>query len=731
MFLEHDTSPDPWNYRVEHTRGVPKSATFGIKNRVGGSRPIFVARARSVECLAVVLALAFAILGNAKAMGAVTVTTGVNTANQLGIVPENAIGLHTSVYANQFTNSSLDDRLIEAGTEMLRYSGGNYSQIYHFSVPPMSPYYQAGSVPDVTKPHPLTADKGADPALGSSYGYYATGATFPNYVNLLDASHTNGMITVNYGSSLGNLDATTGKWTSKKGGQPQEAAAWVAYANADPAIYGTASDVVLGVDAEGINWRTAGYWAKLRASTQAEYQTWAQANGVYDPANTFLAVNHDAPVGIRYWEIGNEINGNGYYGTSWEEDLHASYTGSRTNNAALSPTAYGNNLIQFATAMKAVDPTIKIGGVLVGPGGIGDTASASTNWDRNVLLTAGNQMDFGILHWYVDDDPTSTSGTCTIGNAACEANFLSATASQLPNIYSQLRTRVGQYTSHNPNAFEIHMTEFGYFDSVGNTDLATGLFAADAYATALEQGADSVHYLEMSAATFLSDTSGLTRGPAFRASQMLDHYMGTGDQIVNTTSSSTDVKIHAVRHADGSVSVMLINLLTGAGNDANVTVNIQGLPLDDAAIQWMYSGSGTSAPIQSNVGGVGNSFTYSIAPRTLIVLLIPPALSGDFNRDGVVDSSDYAVWRRMLDQNVVNGLGADADGNGHIDEADYAIWRSNFGNAATGPGSAQSSANIPEPSSEILLVACCAGVLWLKTSIRSSTFDTLRKSVVN
>jgi hypothetical protein len=356
--------------------------------------------------------------------------------------------------------------------------------------------------------------------------------------------------------------------------------------------------------------------------------------------------------------------------------------------------------------MKAVDPTIKVGGVLVGPGGVGDTANPSTNWDRNVLQTAGNQMDFGILHWYVDNDPTSTSGTCTIGNAACEANFLSATASQLPNIYSQLRTRVGQYTSQNPNTFEIHMTEFGYFDSVGNTDLATGLFAADVYATALEQGADSVHYLEMSAATYLSDTSGLTRGPAFRASQMLDHYMGTGDQIINTTSSLADVKIHAVRHADGSVSVMLINLLTGAGNDANVTVNIQGLPLDDAAVQWIYSGSGTSAPIQSNVGGVGNSFTYSIAPRTLIVLLIPPSLSGDFNRDGIVDAADYSVWRHMLNQNVVNGAGADGDGNGLVDQADYAIWKANFGNAAPGQGSAQAGTNIPAPPSQLLLILC-------------------------
>ena len=519
------------------------------------------------------------------------------------------------------------------------------------------------------------------------FGYYASGAHFGNFVNLVDNAGVNAMITVNYGSSLGNFDAASGKWLSKKGGQPAEAAAWVAYANADPSIYGTASDVDLGVDEEGIDWRTAGYWARLRASTQAEYQTWAQADGVYDAANSFLAINHDVPVGVKYWEIGNEINGNGYYASywNWEQDLHAPYSGSRTNNAALSPTAYGNNFIQFANAMKAVDPSIKIGGVLVGPGGVGDTGSINTNWDRNVLLTAGNQMDFGILHWYVDDDTTSTSGSCTIGNATCETNFLNATAAQLPNIYQELRNRVDLYTNHDPTAFEIHMTEFGYFDSVGNSNLATGLFAADVYATALEEGADSVHYLEMSAATFLSDTSGLTRGPAFRASQMLDHFVDSGDEIIDTTSTSSNVKLHAVRQPDGTVAVMLVNLLTGAGNDANVTINIQGGLLDDMGTQWMYSGSGGSAPVQSSVNGVGNSFTFNIAPRTLVVLLIPPApLPGDYNGNGIVDAADYVIWRDTLNQSVANGTGADGDGNGLIQQADYAVWRANFGNTAAG-----------------------------------------------
>ena len=33
----------------------------------------------------------------------------------------------------------------------------------------------------------------------------------------------------------------------------------------------------------------------------------------YDSRNAFLAIDRNAPVGIKYWEIGNENFGNAYY----------------------------------------------------------------------------------------------------------------------------------------------------------------------------------------------------------------------------------------------------------------------------------------------------------------------------------------------------------------------------------------------------------------------------------
>jgi hypothetical protein len=52
-------------------------------------------------------------------------------------------------------------------------------------------------------------------------------------------------------------------------GSPQEAAAWLAYANGDAARYNTPSDIALGTDSSGLDWKPVGYWARLRRLTAA------------------------------------------------------------------------------------------------------------------------------------------------------------------------------------------------------------------------------------------------------------------------------------------------------------------------------------------------------------------------------------------------------------------------------------------------------------------------------
>jgi CHRD domain len=87
-------------------------------------------------------------------------------------------------------------------------------------------------------------------------------------------------------------------------------------------------------------------------------------------------------------------------------------------------------------------------------------------------------------------------------------------------------------------------------------------------------------------------------------------------------------------------------------------------------------------------------------------------LPGDYNNDGIVDLTDYGLWRDTFGQ---TGEGLDADGNNSsdIDAADYTIWRDNLGRNRLDPmpGSSRGAA-VPEPTTLALLApAGAAGLL--------------------
>ena len=612
------------------------------------------------------------------------------------------LGLHTSPYYNYMSHANVDDRLEEAGVTTLRFGGGGYADVFHWSIG------RAQWLSGVT-------GGGTSPFFGEAgnYGYVGEGSDFASFVRLLDRTeNAQAVVTVNHGSALklsGNQSLVP-----DYAGQPQEAAAWVAYANANPAIYGTASDVPIGVDQQGNDWKTAGYWAKLRASTPQEYQSWAQASGEYDPLNAFLAIDRDAAVGIQYWEIGNETFGTGYYDNGeYSVNYSVPYDGTpRSLNANLSPAKYGQDVAAFSQLMKAIDPTIKIGAVLATPPDDYGWSYADLNnnnvknanepyWNDEVLTHAADDVDFVMVHWYpwAGENANGNSLLAQVGQKI-PLMINGATAGQDAGASAGLRDTLAAFGI--PNA-EIMITEFNYFGSLQPVvaDSTESLFVADAYATWLEQGVHSVQYLEMLTKDFLSDDAALTRDSAFYGVSMVNKLVGPGESLLEAESSRSDVRVHAARQDDGSLAVMILNL--NRTESADVSVVVDGIALNATGTRIALQG-GTSLT-ESTVANLGNQFTANVPARSIVLyhVLALDNLAGDFDLDGTVDGNDFLLWQRGLASQSPSA-------------SDLADWQANYGGGML----ITATMEVPEPSTFGSSVVCLFAAAACRMACRRS-----------
>ena len=519
---------------------------------------------------------------------AATVTASLGTVRQT--VSPDLMGVHTSVYDNNMQLPTTPELLRAAGVTSLRYPGGSYSDLYHWEL-------HTGT---------WTPASGG----GNNTIYIAPATNFGSFISFMAATGANALITVNYGMN----SAGTGP------GVPQEAAAWVAYANGS-----TSSTTSIGADSTGQDWKTVGYWAGLRAAAPL----------ATDDGLNFLRISHPTPVGIKYWEVGNELYGNGFYygGCGWEVDMHVAYpaTGTtctgRSANAALSPATYGAGVKAFSIAMKAVDPTIKIGGIVVAG------TTEYTNWNSLMLPAACTNMDFAVFHWY---------GGKTL------AGLVTVPETDIPAQFTRVRAALSN-SAYCPAAMAnmpIAVTEWGPNTGTGNVVIPmstataapagsqiVGLFAAESYANFMEQGALAVHWLELHNASYLAGVD-LINDPfttfddsprwGYHGQQMAHFLAGGNDKIVQATISNAGalqslLKAHASLHADGSVSVMVTN--TSSSTAANVTVNVTGAGTTLACVGRRYS----YTPVNGDQdGSVMADYIFSSSDGLSVPVAVPP-----------------------------------------------------------------------------------------------------------
>jgi enterochelin esterase family protein len=104
--------------------------------------------------------------------------------------------------------------------------------------------------------------------------------------------------------------------------------------------------------------------------------------------------------------------------------------------------------------------------------------------------------------------------------------------------------------------------------------------------------------------------------------------------------------------------------------------------------------------VEANEGHSWGNWRGQLGNMLVSLIGSPANATGDYNRDGIVDGSDYVVWRKALGRNVILGAGADGNRNGLVDPDDYTIWKNRFGSgSAAGNGGTQT---VPEPTCGVL-----------------------------
>ncbi len=538
----------------------------------------------------------------------------INVDKVRNIMAFSALSVDSSLWDEKLTSPDSSQLLRAIGVTTVRYPG-NVANRYHWST------------------HKPTPAHGSDPSKAE---YLSPNTDFGHFAKMLDHLGGTAIITVNYGTNLGG----TG------GGEPAEAAAWVAYANGDP------SDTkVIGKDSSGNDWKTVGYWAGMRASAPL----------ATDDGYNFLRISHPQPLRIRYWEIGNDVHANGFYAKDGknmtEEDLHAPYGSNageseklRNHNAKLSPTVYGDAVVDFAKAMKSVDATIRIGAVLATPPIKGAFAQAgaqiehskddatynakrlagsggwlsgvsegslrmddSQDWNRGVMKACGNVIDFVVIHWrfgkLLPPDYKTADGPGT----------LTAPYSDLPQIVTALVDLFNKYGG--ARNLQMAFTGLSAWGTESDPTLQA-LFLTEAYTSLIESGSLSTVGADAHGQGFLDSNN--KPGPLAYALGMIHIFARPNDAVVQSESSSSLLGVHAAKRADGSLALMLIN--KDPARTVSVKVSLSGAKIASKGVRFDFGKNTNGLPVKGkDLIDAGENFTVDVPPYTITDLLLPKA----------------------------------------------------------------------------------------------------------
>ncbi len=182
------------------------------------------------------------------------------------------------------------------------------------------------------------------------------------------------------------------------------------------------------------------------------------------------------------------------------------------------------------------------------------------------------------------------------------------------------------------------------------------------------------------------------------------------DNNMPFTSQTTSVVVDSIGNYSQHLLGAFPELLDSEGNPLNFGANAEFflapgiatydngvIDLDllhgETVVGHVFGGIVSNAPHVRGVEGA-----MSAASNRLFEVVIT-LLDGDYDRNGVVDGLDLALWQSSYGSSVAPGSFADGNVNGSIDGADFLIWQRNVN------GSFALKA-VPEPATWVLVGSC-------------------------
>lgn len=359
--------------------------------------------------------------------------------------------------------------------------------------------------------------------------------------------------------------------------------------------------------------------------------------------------NHCA---FKYWEIGNEC-----YGT-WETD---------SNTVPHDPYTYAVRAAQYISAMKAADPTIKIG-VVAAPGE--DSYVNNTNhpvvnprtgvthygWTP-VMLTylknLGVTPDFLIHHVY----PEYTATTTPPPAADSDPLLLQSTVNWAQDA-ANLRQQISDYIGTSGTNIQLCATENNSDSSSAFgkqlTSIVNALYLVDSTCQIMKTEFNSYLWWDLrnghnSSGTFdptiygwrTYGDEGILNGasgtyPTFYGEKILQFFVRPGDTVLNATSDYLLLSAYAARKADGTLALLVINKDVTTNFNAQITISnfvpsgtatilSYGIIQDEAT--RTNNATPGSQDISTNSVSVGGVFTNSFPPGSMTVITFKSAPS--------------------------------------------------------------------------------------------------------